>query len=217
VKSKYSGVFITIEGPDGCGKSTQADLLVEYLRSVGYIVVHTREPGGVSIAESFRKILLDPQNMITPLTELLLYSAARAQHTEELILPEVQHGKIVVCERYTDATLAYQGYGRGLSLKMISTLNKIASSGVKPDMTVYLDIDTAKGLENVKNRVSVDRLEAEGLKFHDKVRKGYLEIAREDPARVKVVKVEESAGLTQKRVRIVVEKLLVKKKCLLKK
>ena len=129
--------FITFEGSDGCGKTTQSVLLIKKLKNMGYDVVHTREPGGTVVAEALRKILLNPKSKISPLTELLLYESCRAQHTEEIIIPALKLEKIVICERYADATVAYQGFGRGLDIKMVMNLNKIATNNLVPDLTVY--------------------------------------------------------------------------------
>jgi len=202
------GVFITIEGPDGSGKTTQSKLLVEYLKKKGYSVVHTREPGGTSLAEFLREIILNPNLKIAPVTELLLYSASRAQHTIELIEPSLQEGKIVVCERYTDATMAYQGYGRGLDKKLIKQLNKISTGGLTPDLTIILDVPVEKGLERIRKGRTHDRLEKESLEFHRRVRKGYLTLAKESPEKIKVVSSSENINLTHKRIVKVVEKFL---------
>lgn len=185
------GLFITFEGPDGSGKSTQVELLKNYLIRCKFQVVHTREPGGTSLAEFLRDVLLRTDAKIIPIAELLLYSAARAQHTAELIKPNLQKGKIVLCERYTDATVAYQGYGRKLDLKFIKKLNRIVTGGLVPDLTILLDVPVEIGLKRIKTR---DRLESENLSFHRRVRKGYLAIARANPKRVKII---DSSGNIQ--------------------
>ncbi len=191
-----SGFFVTLEGPDGCGKSTQAVLLKKRLVESGQKVVHTREPGGTSLAENLRKILLHPEQKIFPLAELLLYESIRAQHTDEVILPALKRGEVVLCERYTDATLAYQGYGRGLSLEIIRTLNKIATKGVSPHLTLVLDIPVSQGLKRARklqeDGKKGDRLEREGLSFHTRVREGYLAIAQKEPKRVRIISAEGS-------------------------
>lgn len=186
------GRFVTLEGPEGAGKSTQARLLADYLAEEGCQVVRTREPGGVSIAEQLREMLLNTQNFIYPTAELLLYAAGRAQHTEELILPALKEGKYVICERYTHASIAYQGYGRGLDIELIKKLNEVASGSLSPDATIILDIDAALGLERVKksNR-GLDRLESENISFHKRVRQGYLEMV-EKYAKVSLVDASES-------------------------
>ncbi|MBU2568315.1 MAG: dTMP kinase [Elusimicrobia bacterium] len=206
--SAKKGVFITFEGPDGSGKTTQSGLLVQHLRRQGYDVFHTREPGGTSLAEFLRGVLLRPDANISPVTELLLYSAARAQHTVELIKPALSSGKVVVCERYTDATVAYQGYGRGLELKLIATLNGIATGGLKPDLTIILDIPVRNGLKRVARGRATDRLENEKLSFHEKVRKGYMTISKKDGKRVKIVLSKGSILKIQDRIKWYVESML---------
>jgi len=201
------GFFVTIEGPDGSGKSTQSKLLVRYLCRKGWDVVHTREPGGTLFTEFLRKILLKPESRISPLTELLLYTASRAQHTIELIKPALQDNKIVVCERYTDATTAYQGYGRKLSLKLIKQLNNIATGGLKPDITLLLDIDVEKGLSKIK-KGKRDRLEKEGLSFHRRLRRGYLSIAKKEHGRVKIVNTANTIMETHKNIVKIIDKFL---------
>jgi len=209
-KKKKKGFFITLEGPDGSGKSTQSLLLARYLKRKGYKVVRTREPGGTSIAEALRRIILNPKNRISKVTEVLLYEAGRAQHTSELILPALQKGKTVICERYTDATLAYQGYGRKLDIRMVKELNRIASSGLKPDLTILLDLDVREGLDRARkvSRGRMDRMEQESIRFHERVRKGYLEIASREPGRVKLIKVKETPQKTHLEVVKVIEKLV---------
>lgn len=183
------GVFISLEGIEGCGKSTQARMLSDYVLELGYRVVLTREPGGTPIAEKIREMLLDPRNQnMTSRTELLLYLASRSQHVEQIIMPALQDGKIVICERFSDATRAYQGYARGLDMNLIEELTRIATGNLEPDLTIILDLEAKEGLiraERFKNYR--DRLESESLDFHNKVRKGYLTIAQNNPERVKVV------------------------------
>ncbi len=175
------GKFITLEGPEGAGKSTQARLLSKYLKEKGYPSVWTREPGGVSIAEQLRELLLNPDSKIFSRAELLIYAAGRAQHTEELINPALQAGKYVICERYIHASLAYQGYGRKLNLDLIRNLNDIATGGINPDLTVIFDIPVKKGLQRTKDSGNqLDRLESENLQFHRRVRKGYLKLSKEE-------------------------------------
>jgi len=169
------GKFIVLEGPDRCGKSTQAKRLANFLTQQGQEVVLTREPGGTETAERIRKIVLEPQLDVRPMAELLLYEASRAQHTQEKILPALQAGKTVVCERYTMSTCAYQGYGRGIDLSVIDTLNRIATLNTVPDLTlVFLMPDkyfTSRGLH-----AKADRLEQEDLSFRNKMRQGYLDM-----------------------------------------
>lgn len=177
------GLFVVLEGPDKSGKSTQARLLVEALRAKGHKVLHTREPGGTSVAEGVRRVLLDPSLTIHPLAELFLYEASRAQHTSEKIVPALKAGTVVVSERFTMSTDAYQGAARGLGLKTTSALNKIATGGLKPDLTVLLDIPVAEFDGRDQGR-ELDRLERENAGFRAKVRKGYLKAAKADPRAV---------------------------------
>lgn len=174
------GKFIVLEGPDRCGKSTQAKMLLNTLLAHGKDTLLTREPGGTPIAEDIRQIVLQPGKDVRPMTELLLYEAARAQHTQEKILPALEGGKIVLCERYTMSTCAYQGYGRGLDLKTIETLNKIASLGLVPDLTlVFLMSD--KYFTQRGEYLFSDRLEQEDVTFRQQMRKGYMELAKRTP------------------------------------
>lgn len=171
---------MTLEGPDGSGKTTQCRLLASALRKEGFRVVHTREPGGVSFAEALRRVLLNPRHRIHPVAELLLYEAGRAQHTREVIRPALASGKIVLCERYADASLAYQGYGRGLPLSDIRRLNRIATGGLKPDLTIVLDGGHAIGRR-------ADRMERAGRAFQRRVSAGYRALARREPDRFRIV------------------------------
>lgn len=179
--------FITFEGIEGSGKSTQIRLLAEYLRSRGHEVLTTREPGGCPIADAVRGILLDPRHgAMTPGTELLLYAAARAQHVAEVIRPALGRGEIVLCDRFTDATVAYQGYGRGLDMTVISFLNTLAAGSLAPDLTLLLELPVEEGLRRATSRndqqqhLQEDRFERESLAFHRRVREGYLELARRE-------------------------------------
>lgn len=174
------GKFIVLEGPDRCGKSTQAKMLYNQLVARGKEVVLTREPGGTPTAEKIRQIVLEPGLDVRPMAELLLYEASRAQHTQEKILPALEAGKIVICERYTMSTCAYQGYGRGIDLKIIDTLNKIATLGTVPDLTlVFLMSD--KYFTQRGEYLFSDRLEQEDISFRQKMRKGYLEMIERTP------------------------------------
>lgn len=193
------GFFITFEGSDGCGKTTQSVLLVQKLKELGLNIVRTREPGGTIIAEVLRKILLDPKNKISALAELLLYEACRAQHTEELIIPALNSGKVVICERYTDASIAYQGFGRGIDKKIIFQLNDIATSKLKPDLTVFFDVNVKKGLSRTELR-GKDRLENENFAFHKRVRDGYLWLIKKFPKRIKMVKADDTIENISKRI-----------------
>lgn len=188
------GEFITFEGIEGCGKSTQIRLLAKRLETDGHRVVLTREPGGCPIADQIRAILLDAGNRaMVPTTELLLYAAARAQHVEEVIRPALAEGAVVLCDRFTDATTAYQGHGRQLDLPLITELNRLATGGVAPSLTVLLDCPVATGLQRAMARINgsqgarEERFELESRAFHERVRQGYLQLAAVDPQRFLVV------------------------------
>ena len=171
------GYFIVLEGPDGSGKTTVADAVCEKLIEKGYSIVHTREPGGIDIAEQIRNVILDPKNTaMDSRTEALLYAASRRQHLVEKVIPAVNEGKIVICERFVYSSLAYQGSGRDLGFDPILSINDFAINGTYPDMTVYLDIDEEKGLKRIENRANKDRLDVESLAFHHKVNQGYKEV-----------------------------------------
>ena len=187
-------MFITFEGIEGCGKSTQAKRLVNRLRELAVPLVFTLEPGGTSVGQKIRRILLDSRNQhLSPLAELLLYAADRAQHVEEVIKPALEQEKWVLCDRFFDATTVYQGYARGLDMKLIVTLNEKASPGIRPDITFLIDCAVEVGLERALKRNKIqfqegqDRFEREKKDFHEAVRKGYLHMAMEDPERFVVV------------------------------
>ena len=187
------GIFITIEGTDGGGKSTQIERLVKYFESIGRQTVVTREPGGTSIGEKLRNILLDPENSeMTDLTEALLYAASRAQHIEEKIIPAVRAGKVVICDRFLDSSIVYQGYARGLDIEMIKTINSFAVDKIKPDLTLFFDIRPEIGILRKKNMHDLDRLEMEKLDFHNRVYEGYKAILKENPERIKRIDAERT-------------------------
>ena len=179
------GLFITFEGGDGCGKTTQIKLLDEYLRNKGYKTLITREPGSKGLGEKVREILLNYDGDVSPVCESFLFLADRAQNVDCLIKPALEEGTIVICDRHTDSSVAYQGYGRGLDIDRIKKLNSIATSGLSPDLTIVLDVD----VETSQKRVGAekDRMESAGIEFFERVRQGYLEIAKQEPERVKVV------------------------------
>lgn len=177
---KKRGAFIVLEGPDKSGKSTQAKKLAERLTALKIPFVHTREPGGTTFAEAIREILLDPKHTVDPLAELLLYEAARAQHTNQRIRPALAEGKLVLCERYTLATLAYQGHARKMPLALVRRLNKIATGGLKPDLTIVLDIPDSEF--STRKRDHHDRLELESSDFRRRVREGYRKLSRGERA-----------------------------------
>ncbi|KKM12884.1 hypothetical protein SY88_01305 [Clostridiales bacterium PH28_bin88] len=210
-----SGKFITIEGPDGSGKSTQARLLAEYLGKRNRSIVLTREPGGTFLAEKIRGILLDPDTGgMAPEAEVLLYAAARAQHVAEIIRPALAAGKWVISDRFVDSSIAYQGYGRGLDPAMIWEVNRLATGGLVPDLTVVLDIDAEEGLsritrqrETTGGRAVFDRMEQEETDFHRRVREGYLDLAKQFPHRVKVVSALGQPDAISRQVSGLVEQL----------
>ncbi len=181
------GYFITLEGPDGCGKTTQLEFLADYIRSTGREVLTTREPGGVVSAEKIRKLLLDPKIKLAPRAETLLYLAARAEHIYEKIRPALNDGKVVICDRFTDSTLVYQGFVRGLDMEMLHQLSTLATDGLEPDLTLLLDAPPQKLLVRRTERGVQDRFENEGLAFQEKVRAGFLLLAKQEPQRIKVV------------------------------
>lgn len=184
------GLFITFEGIDGCGKTTQISKLRDYLESNSYTVFLTREPGAKGLGEELRKILLGYNGEVSSNCESFLFLADRAQHIDTIIKPAIDKGIIVLCDRHTDSTVAYQGYGRMLDLKQIHSLNNIATSGLKPDITFVLDIDIDTSLERIgKGR---DRMENAGNEFFTRVRNGYIEISRQEPNRVKLLNGKDS-------------------------
>lgn len=194
------GTFITLEGVDGSGKSTQASLLVERLREQRREVVALREPGGTPISEKIRALLLDPENAeMADECELLLYEASRAQLVREVIEPALLRGAIVVCDRFYDSTHAYQHGGRGLSDALVSRANELGCCGLSPDVTLVLDIDPAAALARATVQ-GADRLEAEGLAFQQRVRKDYLALAKADPARVRVIDAAGDPALVAGRI-----------------
>lgn len=188
--TKKNGLFITFEGADGCGKTTQLSKVAELLREKGYDVATTREPGSLEIGQKIRDILLHHDGIVSDNCEMFLFLADRAQHVDTFIKPAIEAGKIVLCDRHTDSTIAYQGYGRGNDIEKLVNLNKIATSGLTPDLTVVFDVDT----EVAQTRVGKekDRLESAGIEFHKKVRNGYLQLAKENPNRIKVVNANNS-------------------------
>ena len=184
------GLFITFEGADGCGKTTQLKLLAEYLTNKGLEVVITREPGAKGLGEKVREILLNYDGEVSDRCESFLFLADRAQHIDMIVNPAIEQGKIVLCDRHTDSSVAYQGYGRGLSIDRISMLNNLAVNGRYPDMTLIFDIDVETSMTRVGEQK--DRMESAGMEFFNRVRNGYLEIAKQEPDRVKVLDAKKS-------------------------
>ena len=183
-----NGLFITIEGPDGAGKTTVLNELFPRLQMIAQKeIIKTREPGGVMIAEKIRQIILKPEHQqMDERTEALLYAAARRQHLVEVILPALNEGKIVICDRFVDSSLTYQGAGRRIGMKEIAQINEFATEGLEPDFTLYLDVDSDTGLRRIQNyrKQDVDHLDLEGLEFHQRVRHAYLKLAEENPVRI---------------------------------
>lgn len=184
------GLFITFEGPDGCGKTTQMKLLAEYLEKKGEEVVLTREPGGKGLGEKVREILLNYDGEVSDRCESFLFLADRAQNVDIIVNPAVKAGKIVLCDRHIDSTVAYQGYGRGLDIERINMLNNLATNGKKPDLTFVFDVDVETSMKRVGKEK--DRMESAGIDFHNRVRQGYLELAKQEPNRIKVIDATKS-------------------------
>lgn len=182
------GLFITIEGGDGSGKSTQIDLLTKYFEREGFEVLLTREPGGTAISEKIRNLVLDKTHMeMHYMTEALLYAASRAQHVQEYIIPNVKAGKVVICDRYVDSSVVYQGHGRGLGIETVEAINSYATTGLTPDLTILLDLPPEIGLARKKNQKALDRLELASDDFHLKVAEGYRILADMHPERILAV------------------------------
>ena len=202
-------MFITLEGPDGGGKSTQAALLVEFLRQRGCTVLATREPGGTAIGDQIRAVLSNLENTaMHPRTEILLFQASRAQLVEQVIRPHLERGGIVVCDRYADSTLAYQGYGHQVDLARLRTIVEFATGGLKPGLTLLLDIDVEEGLRRRTKSGEWNRLDAYDLAFHQRVRQGYFELAREEPWRWEKIDAGVAPEMVQEEIRKVVKERL---------
>jgi len=200
MNSRSPGIFVTLEGPEGAGKTTQLKLLSKHLDALGHKHIVTRDPGGTPLGKQIRRILLNPETPVCPVTELLLYEADRAQHIAEVIMPALKDGTLVLCDRYTDSTLAYQGYGRQLDFTLINQLNQIATSGLKPDLTILFDIDSSQGLGRL-HPSGHDRLEREALEFHHKVRAGYLKMSADEPERWRILDASKAMSLVQEDLR----------------
>ncbi len=213
-KHPYSGLFITFEGPEGSGKTTQVRLLAEYLASRGKMTLVTREPGGTPLAEQLRAMTKDfngPETMHNE-TELLLMEAARAQHVRERIRPALQAGKAVICDRFADSTTAYQGGARGIDPAAIERLNKFAMAECVPDLTIYLDLPPEAGFTRTRTRPETagkyDRFEEENLEFHRRVRTTFQEIARREPERVRTVAADRPVEQVHEEIRIIADAYL---------
>jgi len=208
-------LFITFEGVEGSGKTTQIQRLKKHLVQKGIPCKVTREPGGCPISEKVRKILLNPDHReMAPMSELLLYEAARAQHVKEVIEPFLKKGGVILCDRFNDATIAYQGYGRNMDLKWIEHLNHLSSQGIKPDVTFLLDCPSHVGLKRAlkRNRTlkkeKEERFEKEKIPFHQQVRKGYLAIARKEPQRMKIIDTRVGEDRVFEKIREIVDNLI---------
>jgi len=207
--------FITFEGGDGSGKTTQINALESYLRDRGREYISTREPGGTSLGKMLRQVLLQVgEQEIAPSAELFLYLADRAQHVSEVIAPAIAVGKVVLCDRFTDSTLAYQGYGRGIDLNLLKRFNDVADQGVRPDLTFLLNCPVAQGLARTAHRPVTtgqpreDRFEREEMEFHEKVRCGFIEMARQEPERFRVIDASRSEQEVTAEVRRIIDREL---------
>ena len=201
-------LFITFEGADGCGKTTQIELLNKYLQENGFKTLVTREPGAKGLGEKLREILLNYDGEVSPNCESFLFLADRAQHVDCVIKPALNDGVIVLCDRHTDSTVAYQGYGRQLDIEQIKKLNEIAVNGLKPDLTIVFDIDIETSMQRVGK--TKDRMESAGMDFFNRVRNGYLAIANEEPNRVKVINSADTIEEIHNQVVKLVEKAVNK-------
>jgi dTMP kinase len=205
-------MFITLEGPEGSGKTSHIPHLVQFLREQGYTVFPTREPGGTSIGEQIREVIHDLKNAeMHPRTETLLYQAARAQIVEEVIKPRLKIGEIVLSDRYFDSTIAYQGYGHGQPLEQVRQLVRYATGGLTPDLTILLDLDVEIGLQRKSKQQEWNRLDAYTVDFHKRVRAGYLEMVTQEPGRWKVVDSSQKWDVVQGELRKVINQALMNK------
>lgn len=198
---KNKGIFITFEGADGVGKSTQTELLCEYFREKGMSVCLTREPGGTLTGEKVRDILLDPECVMGARTEALLYLAVRAEHVDKVVAPELEKGHIVISDRFSDSTFVYQGVARGLDIKELVAINSFAACAIEPDITFVLDAPVDEISGRIAKRGEADRIEKEGMAFQKQVREGFLQIAEQYPDRIKVLDARKSADEIHKTIR----------------
>lgn len=200
-----SGKLIVFEGVEGCGKTTQMQLCSQWLKNLSVSVLLTREPGGTELGSHLRQLLLEKSEdkPVGEVTELLLYAADRAQHIEQELKPNLADGKYILCDRYTDSTIAYQGYGRGLSMSIINQLNYIATNGLESDLTIWLDVDVEVGLARKRGQATLDRIEQETIAFHRRVQQGYTELAATHPSRIFRVDGSLSTETVQQRIQAI--------------
>ncbi|MBO8464071.1 MAG: dTMP kinase [Firmicutes bacterium] len=204
------GILISIEGPDGAGKTTQISLLKQYLEQKGFSCILTREPGGTKISEKIRHLILDKENSkMGAVTEMLLYSAARAQLVHEVIRPALEEGKVIICDRYVDSSAVYQGIARNLGVDTVYEVNEYAIQGIWPDLTIHLDLEAEEGIRRKKNQTELDRMELETMDFHKKVCEGYRTLAKRNPDRIKTINamlsVEEIHEAIKKQLEFVIK------------
>lgn len=211
-KRLKKGLFITFEGPEGCGKSTHARKIFSFLKRQGYPCILTREPGGTAVGEKIRAILLDTRNKeIPPRTEVLLFETARCQLLHEVIIPALRKRYIVLSDRFSDSTVVYQGFAGAVPLKEIAAVDTVATEGIKPDLTILLDVDTETGFRRALKKRRRDRMEEKSARFHRRVRRGYLKLAERESKRIRLVKVREDRNETHRLVREEVLRCLSKR------
>lgn len=208
-KNLKRGIFITFEGAEGCGKSTQSKLLYDSLKAAGYACIYTREPGGTSLGEKIRELILHSDGInISDLSELFLFEASRAQIVKEVIAPALKAKKIVICDRFSDATFSYQGYGGKVPIEIIKILDHVATAGLKPDLTILLDLDTPTGLKRARRKGAADRMERKDIAYHNRVRAGYLDLARRYHKRIKVIRASGTIETTRRAVAAEAERVV---------
>lgn len=208
-KPLKKGIFITFEGPEGCGKSTHAKLIYKFLKRQGFDCIFTREPGGTRAGNKIRNILLSPRyKYINSLTELFLFEANRAFLIEEVILPALKKKKIIICDRFNDSTIVYQGYASELALRDVIKIDSMTTHSVRPDLTILLDIDASTGLKRALRYRRKDRMESKSLTYHRRVRNGYRDLARKNKKRIRLIRVREKLEKTQSLVKKEIIKLL---------
>lgn len=206
-----AGIFITVEGPDGSGKTTQINILKQYLQDKGFSVVLTREPGGTMISEKIRDIILDVDNhMMSDNTEALLYAASRAQHVDEVIKPALEANKVVICDRFLDSSVVYQGVARGMGREHIESINKFATGGLQPHITLLLYIDAEEGIKRKKSQAELDRMECQNLEFHKKVCEGYKQLGNIYSDRVKTINAQDTIQNISEQIKDYINQYLIK-------